>query len=229
MSARILLVEDDRRIASFIARGLAAEGYKISVANDGIQGWEMASSGDYQLLILDRMVPKLDGLELCRRLRGEGGLVPILMLTAKDSLQDKIAGLKGGADDYLTKPFAFDELLARLEALLRRSVPIPAGAMLRVADLHIDLARKTVVRGDRQISLTAREFSLLTYLVENAGAVVSRARLLSSVWGLSFDPGTKLLDVYISYLRAKIDAGEERPLIRTVRGFGYIIDRQDEG
>jgi two-component system OmpR family response regulator len=223
--ARILVVEDDTRIVSFLKRGLTAEGYSVEVAGDGAEGWQLARTGEFQLLILDRMLPKLDGLELCSRLRAEGSVVSVLMLTAKDAQQDKVDGLKGGADDYLTKPFGFDELLARIEALLRRSVPHLSGAMLQVADLRLDLAAKTAWRGEGQLALTPKEFALLAFLVQNAGTVVSRARLLSNVWGLSFDPGTKVVDVYIRYLRSKIGAP---PLIHTVRGFGYIIKQEEQ-
>jgi two-component system OmpR family response regulator len=228
VAARILLVEDDPRIVSFLGRGLVADGYSVDVARDGEEGWRLARTGEFQLLLLDRVLPKLDGLELCRRLREDGATVPILMLTAKDALQDTIDGLKGGADDYLTKPFAFDELVARIEALLRRTGAHPATTALQVADLRLDLAAKTAWRGERKLALTPREFSLLAFLVENAGTVVSRARLLSNVWGLSFDPGTKIVNVYIRYLRSKIDAGEPRQLIRTVRGFGYIVSDDEE-
>jgi len=227
VSARILVVEDDMRIVSFLKRGLTAEGYSVEVARDGAEGWQLARTGEFHLLILDRMLPKLDGLELCCRLRAEGSAVSVLMLTAKDAQQDKVDGLKGGADDYLTKPFGFDELLARIEALLRRSVPHLSGAVLQVADLRLDLAAKAAWRGERELTLTPKEFALLAFLVQNAGTVVSRARLLSNVWGLSFDPGTKVVDVYIRYLRSKVDAGAP-PLIRTVRGFGYIIKQEEE-
>lgn len=223
MSAKILLVEDDPRIASFIKRGLEAEGYTVDVCHDGSQGFERARSGAFDLLILDRMLPRMDGLEVCRRLREEGVLSVVLMLTAKDALQDKVDGLKGGADDYLTKPFAYDEFLARAEALLRRRTSPPSSPALAVGDLRLDPATKSAWRGDRSIQLTAKEFALLAYLMGNAGTVVSRAQLLSNVWGLSFDPGTKVVDVYIRYLRRKIDDGEPRPLVRTVRGFGYIL------
>ena len=225
MSARILVVEDDMRIVSFLKRGLTTEGYRVEVASDGAQGWELARTGEFQLLILDRMLPKLDGLDLCGRLRAEGSAVSVLMLTAKDAQQDKVDGLKGGADDYLTKPFGFDELLARIEALLRRSAPQLSGAVLQVADLRLDLAAKSAWRSERNLALTPREFALLAFLVQNAGTVVSRARLLSNVWGLSFDPGTKVVDVYIRYLRSKIGAP---PLIHTVRGFGYIIKQEEQ-
>ena len=220
---RLLLAEDDPRIASFVKRGLEAEGYIVTLVQDGEQALVEARSGRFPLVILDRMMPKLDGLAVCRQLRDEGSDNAIIMLTAKDGLQDKIDGLKGGADDYLTKPFAFDELLARLEALLRRSNSRSERSLHQVLDLTLDLATKTVRRGKRNIVLTSKEFALLTFLMQNTGTVVSRARLLSNVWGLSFDPGTKIVEVYIRYLRRKIDGNEPQPLIHTVRGFGYTL------
>jgi two-component system, OmpR family, response regulator len=227
--ARLLIVEDDPRIASFLQRGLKAESYSVDVARDGRQGLDLARSGDYALIILDYLLPGLDGLEVCAQLRAESCRSLILMLTAKDRLQDKIAGLKGGADDYLTKPFAFGELLARIEALLRRgSEAEPAATILRVADLSLDLAAKAVRRGERRVDLTPREFALLAYLMANAGTVVSRQNLLSNVWGMNFDPGTKIVDVYVRYLRLKVDSDGDRPLIRTVRGFGYTIPADDQ-
>jgi DNA-binding response OmpR family regulator len=222
--ARLLLVEDDPRIVSFLQPGLKAESYSIDVARDGRQGLDMARNGEYALIILDYVLPGFNGLEVCARLREEGCRSLILMLTAKDRLQDKIAGLKGGADDYLTKPFAFGELLARIEALLRRGTEAgPAATILRVGDLSLDLAAKAVRRGERRIDLTPREFALLAYLMANAGTVVSRQNLLSNVWGMNFDPGTKVVDVYLRYLRLKVDSDGDEPLIRTVRGFGYTI------
>jgi two-component system OmpR family response regulator len=227
--ARLLLVEDDPRIVSFLQPGLKAEGYGVEVARDGVAGLELARSGQFALIILDHMLPGLNGLELCARLRGEGSNSLILMLTAKDRLQDKIAGLKGGADDYLTKPFAFGELLARIEALLRRrSEAVVSAAILTIGDLSLDLAAKSVRRGGRPIDLTPKEFALLSYLMENAGKVVSRQNLLSNVWGLNFDPGTKVVNVYIRYLRLKVDGEGERPLIQTVRGFGYTMTPGDQ-
>jgi two-component system, OmpR family, response regulator len=226
VTARLLVAEDDVRIVSFLTRGLQAEGYTVEHTRDGRGALEAALSGKFDLLILDRMLPGMEGLEICRHLRGQGNQTRVLMLTAKDALQDKVNGLKGGADDYVTKPFALDELLARIEALLRR----PEGearesGVLRVGELHIDLASKAAFRNDRRLPLTAKEFALLAHLMENAGTVVSRPRLLSSVWGRNFDPGTKVVDVYIRYLRRKVDEGEARPLIETVRGFGYMISR----
>jgi DNA-binding response OmpR family regulator len=219
----VLLVEDDPRIASFVRRGLEAEGYRVDLAGNGRDALALAEANRYPLVILDRMLPGGDGIGICRSLRDSGGDSMILMLTAKDSLQDKLDGLNGGADDYLTKPFAFDELLARMGALLRRGRPQAQGDVLRVGDLLLDPDEHSVARGGRRIELTAKEFALLVYLMRNTGKVVSRARLLSNVWGYSFEPGTKVVDVYIRYLRRKIDEGEARPLIHTVRGFGYRI------
>jgi two-component system, OmpR family, response regulator len=223
MTARLLLVEDDPRIVSVLRRGLEAEGYAVDVARGGGQALEQVQVERYALIILDRMMPGLDGLEVCRRLRTAGNRSPILMLTAKDALQDKIDGLKGGADDYVTKPFAFGEVIARIEALLRRSSSTEPPATLQIGDLRLDRAAKVAWRGTRRIALTAREFELLEYLMTMAGTVVNREELLSNVWKLNFDPGTKVVDVHVRFLRRKIDEGEAEPLIRTVRGFGYTI------
>jgi two-component system OmpR family response regulator len=223
---KILLVEDDARIVSFIKRGLEAEGYTVDVAQDGLDALELARANVYPLIVLDRMLPGLDGLEVCRALRQERYDAGILMLTAKDALHDKIEGLKGGADDYLTKPFAFDELVARLEALLRRSPQHTEPPVLQVGDLRLDPTVKKAWRGAREISLTPKEFTLLAYLMAHAGAVLSRTRLLSNVWEVGFDPGTKVVDVYIRYLRQKIDREGEQPLIKTVRGFGYMLSAE---
>jgi two-component system, OmpR family, response regulator len=227
VSTRVLLVEDDPLIVSFLQRGLEAEGYDITVASDGRQALELAGSGDFALIILDRILPVIDGLGVCQTLREEGNGSLILMLTARDTLQDKIDGLRGGADDYLTKPFAFDEVIARIEALLRRASTTRSHTMLRCDDLRLDLAAKTAWRGGRKIVLTAREFALLEYLIANAGTVVTRETLLKDVWGLGFDPGTNVVDVCIRYLRRKIDEGESKPLIQTVRGFGFTIASPD--
>jgi DNA-binding response OmpR family regulator len=221
--SKLLLVEDDLRIAGFVRRGLEAEGYVVDVAGNGRDGLARARTQEYGLIILDRMLPQLDGLELCRTLRAERCESLVLMLTARDALPDKVEGLQSGADDYLTKPFAFDELLARVAALLRRGSSRPAPEVLRVGDLTLDPASRRAIRDGREIPLTVREFALLRYLMANAGTVVSRARLLSDVWRYDFDPGTKLVDVYVRYLRQKIDAGAAKPLIHTVRGFGYMI------
>ncbi len=219
----ILVIEDDRRIASFLERGLVAEGHQVAVELDGRDGLERARQDGFDLIILDRTLPYLDGLEICRMLRAERRPVLILMLTAKASLQDKIVGLKEGADDYLTKPFAFDELLARIFALGRRKGSIDHEALLSVGPLTLDPATRKVSRDGQPITLTAREFELLRYLIENAGRVISRERLLNSVWQIGYDPGTKIVDVYIRYLRAKIDRPGEDSLIQTVRSVGYML------
>lgn len=221
--ARLLLVEDDARIAAFLRRGLEQEGYSIVHTTDGRSAQSVLDTEAYDLVILDRMLPDADGLDVCRALRASGNRIRVLMLTAKDTLQDKVDGLKDGADDYLTKPFSFEELLARVGALLRRSAIISPSSVLEVADLRVDQMAKTVRRGQREIALTVREFDLLVALMESAGAVLSREDLLSRVWNLSFEPGTNVVDVYIRYLRRKIDQEGETSLIKTVRGFGYSI------
>ena len=219
----ILVVEDDRRIAGFLSRGLEAEGYQVTVAEDGRDGLEHIRNGGYDLVILDRMLPYVNGLEVCRIVREEKRPVLILMLTAKDGIQDKVEGLKGGADDYLTKPFSFDELLARLYALKRRRVSQDDPSALSVGELTLDPASRRVTYRGRQVTLTVREFDLLKYLMANADRVVSRQRLLNSVWEYGYDPGTKIVDVYIRYVRKKL--GDEGPdsIIQTVRGVGYMV------
>lgn len=220
---KILVIEDDRRIASFLERGLSAEGYHVSVEYDGRDGLERLRADPFDLVILDRMLPYIDGMEVCRTIRAENLPPMVLMLTAKDSLQDKIEGLKGGADDYLTKPFAFDELLARLVALRRRSAGPQQSRQLVAGDLVLDPAAHRVTKAGTELQLTLREFELLAYLMSHAGKVVSRERLLNSVWDYGYDPGTKIVDVYIRYLRKKIDAPDQPSLIQTVRGVGYMI------
>jgi DNA-binding response OmpR family regulator len=240
--ARILLVEDDRRIADFVRRGLEAEGHLVEAAADVPDGLARALAGDHDLLVLDRMLPSGDGLALCREMRERGVTTPVLLLTARDALGDKVDGLRNGqADDYMTKPFAFDELVARVEALVRRGRSAPGAAedpVLRAGDLELDPRTRRVRRGGREVELTPKEFALLEFLMRSDGQVVSRARLLANVWGYGFDPGTKVVDVYIRYLRRKVDEGEDMPLIHTVRGFGYrlaaeparaIRRRPDEG
>ena len=219
----ILVIEDDRRIASFLERGLTAEGHRVAVELDGRDGLERARQDPFDLIILDRTLPYVDGVEIARALRAERRPVLILMLTAKASLQDKITGLKEGADDYLTKPFAFDELLARIFALGRRRGSIDRESVLTVGPLTLDPATRKVSRDGEPIALTAREFELLRYLIENAGRVISRERLLNSVWQIGYDPGTKIVDVYIRYLRAKIDRPDEPSLIQTLRSVGYML------
>ncbi|MEQ1899149.1 MAG: response regulator transcription factor [Devosia sp.] len=223
---KILVIEDDRRIASFLERGLVAEGYQVAIEQDGRDGLERARTEQFDLIILDRMLPYIDGLEVCRLLREDHKRVLILMLTARDSLKDKIDGLQGGADDYLTKPFAFDELLARIVALRRRGESPETEHQLVIGGLTLDPQSRRVTRDGKPIALTVREFELLRYLMANADRVVSRERLLNSVWEYGFDPGTKIVDVYVRYLRKKIDRGGEPSLIETIRGVGYMVSRQ---
>jgi two-component system, OmpR family, response regulator len=220
---KVLLIEDDPRVVRFVRRGLAAEGYAVDVAENGEDGLEFCRSNGYDVVILDRMLPGMEGMEVCHSLRRERRDCLILMLTAMDSLSNKVEGLQAGADDYLTKPFAFDELLARVRALLRRTRYNEVDPVLQVGDLVLDHATRKAHRGDRLITLTVKEYMLLTYLMRNAGKVVSRTQILNQVWGYGFDPGTKVVDVYIRYLRQKIDDGPGLPLIRTMRGFGYMI------
>lgn len=222
---RILVVEDEARIAGFVARGLGEEGHRVDVAPD-LGAARRAVEGDpYDLLVVDRMLPDGDGLALIRDLRRSGDRTPALCLTARDRVEERVEGLRGGADDYLVKPFAFDELLARIESVARRHTQ-PTGAELTVGDLHIDLDAHRVTRSGKEIKLTAQEFNLLRYLAENAGRVLSRTRILDAVWDVRFDPGTNMVDVYISYVRAKVDKGQDRPLIHTVRGVGYVLEER---
>ncbi len=218
---RILVVEDEKKIAGFIKRGLKEEGYAVDVAGDGEEGYELAAVNDYDLIILDIMLPKCDGITLCKKLRAEKFEAPIIMLTAKTSVHDKVTGLDAGANDYLTKPFAFEELLARMRVLLRRSVQ-PA-TQLQVADLVLDLLSHKVTRADREIVLSSREFALLEYLMRNAGSVVTRTMISEHVWDIDFDTSTNVIDVYINYLRNKIDVDFDKKLIQTIRGRGYTL------
>lgn len=218
---RILLVEDERTIANFVARGLTEEGHRVEIAETLTSARAAAGEG-WDLLIVDRMLPDGDGLSLVRELRRAGSEVPALCLTAMDRVEERVAGLTGGADDYLIKPFSFAELLARVQTVTRRATR--ATQEIVVGDLHIDVAAHRVTRGGRAIQLTAQEFSLLRYLAEHAGHVLSRTRLLDAVWDMRFDPGTNMVDVYMSYLRAKVDKGADQPLLHTVRGVGYVIE-----
>jgi two-component system copper resistance phosphate regulon response regulator CusR len=220
---RILLVEDDTRVAGFIARGLREHSYAVDVSPDGEHAVYMASVNPYDLVILDLMLPVKDGYEVCRELRTSGFRSPVLMLTARDAVDDRVAGLDSGADDYLTKPFDFKELLARLRALLRRSRELRP-AVARVADLTVDTASHAVHRAGHPISLTAKEYALLEYLVLNRGRVVDREAIAQHVWDEAFDPFSNVIDVYIKRLRAKLDTGYGRRLIHTRRGEGYILD-----
>jgi DNA-binding response OmpR family regulator len=221
----ILVVEDDMRVADFLLRGLRAEGYRVQLARTGPEGLELARSSELSVLLLDLMLPGLSGLELCQTLRAEGHQVPVLMLTALSNTEDKVSGLRLGADDYLTKPFAFEELLARIEALLRRGrEQRPRATTLQVADLVLDRERMEVTRAGKLVPLTAKELAFLELLMTAPGRVYSRERILSNVWGTNEDPLTNIVDVYVRRLRAKIDDGHPLPLLKTVRGLGYRLD-----
>jgi heavy metal response regulator len=219
---RILIIEDETKIALFIRRGFKEEGYSVDIAGDGEEGYFKATTQEYDLIILDLMLPKMDGLSLCRKLREEKVGVPILILTVRDTVKDKVTGLDSGANDYLTKPFAFEELLARCRALLRKKDG-SAPTRLQVADLRLDLLSHKVSRQDKEIVLTPKEFALLEYLMRNEGIVVTRTMISEHVWDVHFDSYTNVIDVYISYLRSKIDAGHEKSLIHTLRGKGYLL------
>ena len=223
---RVLLVEDEKNVAAFIKKGLEEEFYTVDVAEDGDDGLLMALSSDYDLMIFDIMLPGMNGIELCRKLRDRGVKKPVLMLTAIDSVQSKVEGLESGADDYLTKPFAFSELLARLKALLRRSADSSSDLMLE--DLKIDLLSRRVFREGKEIFLTPKEFAMLEYLLRNKGRVLSRTQIIENVWGYNFDPSTNIVDVHVKFLREKIDKGYERALIHTVRGVGYMLKGPEE-
>jgi two-component system copper resistance phosphate regulon response regulator CusR len=223
---RVLLVEDEKNVAAFIKKGLEEEFYAVDVAEDGDDGLLMALSSDYDLMIFDIMLPGMNGIELCRKLRERGVKKPVLMLTAIDSVQSKVEGLESGADDYLTKPFAFSELLARLKALLRRSADSSSDLMLE--DLKIDLLSRRVFREGKEIFLTPKEFAMLEYLLRNKGRVLSRTQIIENVWGYNFDPSTNIVDVHVKFLREKIDRGYERALIHTVRGVGYMLKGPEE-
>jgi heavy metal response regulator len=218
----ILLVEDEKKVASFIQRGLEAEHYTVDVAHDGEIGLIRVFDGDYDLLILDVMLPKRDGLSVLHEVRRHKLNIPVLLLTARDTVADKVAGLDHGADDYLTKPFAFEELLARVRALLRRGAPMPA-PVLTLADLRLDLVTRQVTRANKRIELTAKEFALLEFFLRHPGRVLSRTLIAQHVWGVDFDTFTNVIDVYVNYLRKKIDTDCEPKLLHTVRGAGYVL------
>lgn len=224
---RVLLVEDDERIADFVQRGLRVEGYGVELARCGQDAIAMAGQGDFQVVVLDLGLPDLDGQQVCARLREQGVDTPILMLTARDAVQDKVTGLRAGADDYMTKPFAFEELLARIEVLMRRRGGGEANSdstELRIADLLLNRESHEVRRGSNLIELTPKEFSLLECFMRAPGKVLSRTRILEQVWGYSADPLTNVVDVYIRQLRRKIDDDYDLKLIKTIRGFGYKLD-----
>jgi len=219
---RLLLIEDEKKVADFVARGLRAERFAVDIAHEGDTGWQLASSVDYDLIILDLMLPGVPGTELLRRLRRNGKNVAVLVLTARDATRDKVENFEAGADDYLTKPFAFAELLVRVKALLRRPTS-SRNHVLRVADLEIDRLSQQVRRVDKRIELTAKEYALLEYLAAHAGRVLSRTMIIEHVWDKSFEGLTNIVDVYVRHLREKVDEPFETKLIRTVRGAGYCL------
>jgi two-component system OmpR family response regulator len=220
---RLLIVEDDAKLAGSLARGLRRDGYAVDLAASGEDAVLQARVYDYDAVILDVMIPQPDGVEVCRTLRADGRWVPILMLTARDGLRDRIRGLDAGADDYLVKPFDYGELIARLRAVVRRGAP-ERPAVLIAGDLEVDPAAHTAVRDGRRVELTAREFALLEFLARRAGEVVSRTELLEHVWDQNFAGSTNIVDVYVGYLRRKLEEPFGRPLIRTVRGAGYVLE-----
>ena len=220
---RVLVVEDERKVANFIRQGLEEEGHTVEVAEDGAEALDRLLAGlPYDLVVLDVMLPRRDGLSVLKALRDNRVSTPVLLLTARDGVADKVAGLDLGADDYLTKPFAFDEFLARVRALLRRPAGQAAPA-LRLEDLTLDPATRGVSRGSRSIGLTTREFALLEYFMRNAGRVLTRPMIAEHVWAVDFDRESNVIDVYVGYLRRKIDGPGERPLLHTVRGAGYVL------
>ena len=219
----MLVVEDDATIAGFVARGLREAGFTVDSARDGLTAFAMATAEAYDLAIIDLMLPELDGLSLIEQLRARGVTTPVLILTARRSVDERVEGLQRGGDDYLTKPFAFPELLARVQALLRRAGGRPESARLVVGDLVLDRLTRTVERAGRALDLRAREFAVLELLMRHAGHVVSKTMILSQVWGYSFDPGSNVVDVAIFRLREKVDKGFDTPMIVTVRGAGYVL------
>lgn len=224
---RILCVEDDPTTADYIAKGLGEAGFTVDVASDGLDGLSRASDGSYDAIVLDRMLPGMDGLSVLSALRAGGVTTPVIMLSALASLDERVKGLHGGSDDYLGKPFAFAELLARIEALRRRAAPAVTGegqvTRLAYEDLEVDLLTRRVLRGGRRIDLQPREFRLLEFLLRHRDQVVTRTMLLEDVWDYHFDPGTNVIDVHVSRLRKKLDEGGARPLLHTVRGAGYRL------
>ncbi|HEY7183164.1 MAG TPA: response regulator transcription factor [Blastocatellia bacterium] len=222
---RLLLIEDEEKVSRFIVKGLMAERFAVDVAAEGDKGLELTQAYSYDLIILDLMLPRLSGTEILRLVRRQNEHVPVLVLTARDAINDKVQHFEIGADDYLTKPFAFAELLVRVKALLRRGA-ISRANTLRVADLEIDRLSQQVRRGGQRVELTGKEYSLLEYLMTNAGRALSRTMIIEHVWDQSFDGATNIVDVYVRHLRNKIDEPFERKLIRTVRGVGYVIGEE---
>ncbi len=223
---RILIVEDEKKVASFIKKGLEEEYFAVDIAYDGKEGLKLITSEEYDVIIMDIMLPYLDGISLIKEIRNRNILTPVLMLTVKDSLNDKVEGLNSGADDYLTKPFAFEELLARLRALLRRNEKSKT-SILKVGDLVLDLQSHKVLRNNQEIILTPKEYSILEYLMRNSNKVISRTKLIEHVYDYHFDTETNIIDVYINKVRTKIDNNFDKPLIHTIRGIGYILKESD--
>jgi two-component system, OmpR family, response regulator len=222
-SRRVLVIEDDAETSEQLVDCLQTNGYKVDLATDGEDGLNRARGADYLVMTVDRMLPRVDGLEVIRRLREEGVMTPALILSALGEVDDRVRGLRAGGDDYLVKPFASREMLARVDALARRSATVVKETILRVGDLEIDLLARVACRRGRKIELLPREFQLLEYLVRNVGQVVSRAMLLQHVWDLHFDPTTNIIDVYVGRVRRKIDSGQAYPLIHTIRGVGFCL------
>lgn len=220
---RVLIIEDDEETRDFIARGFASEGFATELADNGRDGLFLATDGSFDAIVLDRMLPGLDGLSLLKSLRAAGLKTPVLLLTAMSAVDERVKGLRAGADDYLVKPFSLQELLARAEALLRRPQEQAETTELSCADLVVDLTRRTVSRGSRPVELTPKEFQVLEYFMRRKNRVVTRGMLLEGIWGYHFDPKTNVVDVHISKLRKQIDAEDETPLLRTVRGAGYML------
>jgi two-component system, OmpR family, response regulator len=220
---RILVIEDDREAASWLLKGLAESGHVADLAADGEEGLALALEARHDVAVVDRMLPKLDGLSIVRKIREEGVKTPVLILSALADVDERVKGLRAGGDDYLGKPYAFSELLARVEGLGRRAGEVPLETKLRAAGLEIDLLTRTVTRDGKPILLQPREFKLLEYLVRNAGHIVTRTMLLENVWDYHFDPQTNVIDVHVSRLRSKIDKGFDDPILQTVRGAGYMI------
>ena len=221
--AHLLIVEDEARLARLMKRVLEDEGHVVDVAADGEEGLALASGGSFDAIVLDVLLPRMDGFTVCRALRQRGVQTPVLMLTARGAVEDRVTGLDAGADDYLTKPFAFEELLARIRALTRRPPVMATAGELRIGDLTMDLARHEVRRGGRVITLTGKEYQLLEYLLRHPNQVLSRTQILDNVWGYDAEPGTSVIEIYIHYLRSKIDKDAPTPLLHTVRGVGYML------